>query len=891
MIRISTFYFFLVFSFCWNLSSAQILNWQYTDILTDQHQSGAYPDMVVDADGNFHLSFWDQNEDRLMYGFRDKTTGGWTIETVDPTHSAGYKSAITLDANDQVHIAYYENISGLAYLRYAHNMTGNWVNESVVQDTTLGMYGPDYARDSYVELSLDIAFDSVGQPFISFFDGSIFNTSNCGSKAPFNGAVPDVFSLDLNIAQRRGMGSWQFSNLSYRNRNKPTNCVRSSDDRFGEFCQILPRGDSLLLVTNALYNHELLLLQADAANTASWSIEAIDSAVRVVDELIMYEEGFHFSDAKLIGDSILHLAYGISEAYGQDFTITVPVNGRPGIHRNFFYTQIHLDSLGKGTYTPFHHEFSPLPRDGYHRSFFALDVVENDSIYLAYYNTHSEEIVMTYSEDNGSNWSADTIWQGVATNTRLLCTVVEDSVFVGYYASDRDQLLMASRHRLGDTWRYETITQSHQRGQFLSAVVDRPSVGGDRLHIVFDEKNEDQLYYGSQVSGSWQFEAIGPSGQKAQTPGLALDANKQPVVTFVLGSTGEFHLARFDGSIWHTELVDSTGQAESPQSVIIDDSIHISYIDRSNGSLSYAKSLLGSGNWAITDLDINMNGGFLLPSMKADSLGRLHLAYKQLDGNRLKYARRESGDWAVSFITDSLVYDPAHLDLKIRKKDAHPSIAFQDAISEEIFLAEQSTLGFWGIQSVLKAQGSFVGNPLSLILAEGDTRWILYNYVTSTSEIRLMRRHAWTRDWFPVSVTNNQAEIAVSFEFMLADDDFYIVGKKNALGNGGIGMLYAAEGATTDISSPLTESQSFTLFPNPTHTTCNVDFSLSSPQPVQVSIWNIHAQQQSFICPPKTLPPGNHRIEVNTSRLPSGIYLCKVQIGTVTQVKKLAVYH
>ena len=888
MIRISTFCFLLAMSLWCDIATAQFLNWQYSDLLTDQRQSGAAPDMVVAQNGDFHLAYWDQHHDRLIYGLRTKVGGKWVFTEVDPTHDAGYRPAITIDPNGFVHIAYYENTNGLSYLRYATNISGSWVNEGVVQDTTLGKYGPDFLHDSYVELSLDISFDNIGQPVISFFDGSVFDTSPCGVRVPFSGNIPDIYTLDLNIAHRQGNGTWDITDLDYRNRNMP-NCIDEEQDRFGEFCRLLPQGDSLLMVTNALFSHELLLLSASASDPTNWRTYAIDSVARVVNQAIMYEEGFHFSDAKLIGDTVLHLAYGLSEAYGLDYTTSG--NNRQGIFRTSFYTRIALDSLGKGNYAPYHYEFSPLPRDGIHRTYFALDAVGNDSIYLAYFDTQAGEVVMTYSEDKGENWQADTIWQDVITNTRLLCTVYSDSVFISYYASDRDELVMASRHRAGGSWRYERVTHTEERGRYLTAKVDRPMTGPDRLHIVFDEKQEDQLYYGTQASGTWQYEPVGPSGERVKTPSLDLERAGNPLVAYSLAKSGALGFSRFDGNNWQTEVIDSLGPTDSPVLTTVGDSIHICYLDLGTGTVKYAHALLGSGNWIIEEVDRNINGAFSLPTMKADSLGRLHLAYKQIDGTRLKYARRELGKWTTSFITDSLAFNPAHIDLKIRKKEALPTVAFQDGINNEILMAEQSTLGFWGIRSVLKAQGSFIGNPLSLLLADGDTRWMLYNYVTSTSEVRLIRQHRWTREWLPVTVNNNIGEIAGTFEFLLAGDDFYLIGRKNAIDDEGIAMLYSAAGATTEIDPLLAGIEPFTLTPNPSHTTCTVSFSLPNTQTVAVTIWNIHAQRQPLFIPPKTLPPGSHMIEVNTSELPSGIYMCKVQIGEITQVKKLVVYH
>ncbi len=164
--------------------SAQFLNWDYESIVTDVQQSGAQPDMIIDpATGDIHVSFWDENSDRLAYARRSKSTYTWSVEYPDMSDLGGYASAITLDASGKVHIAYYKNDVGTAYLKYATNKSGAWVATQVA-DTALGFYGLSNVYGHHFMLSTDIEIRSNGQPVIVCFDATTQNigTANCPYK-------------------------------------------------------------------------------------------------------------------------------------------------------------------------------------------------------------------------------------------------------------------------------------------------------------------------------------------------------------------------------------------------------------------------------------------------------------------------------------------------------------------------------------------------------------------------------------------------------------------------------------------------------------------------------------------------------------------------------------
>ena len=101
------------------VGSAQFLPWEYHNILTDTKESGNNPDFIVDGAGNFHLTYWNIHEDRLIYGYSSDNGATFSFEVSDSIRQQGFKSKLAVDSGNQPHIVYYENGGGKANVVYA----------------------------------------------------------------------------------------------------------------------------------------------------------------------------------------------------------------------------------------------------------------------------------------------------------------------------------------------------------------------------------------------------------------------------------------------------------------------------------------------------------------------------------------------------------------------------------------------------------------------------------------------------------------------------------------------------------------------------------------------------------------------------------------------------
>lgn len=870
---------------------AQFLNWQYDDILTDLQESGAYPDMVIGPNGDLHVSYWDKTRDQLMYGIRNKQTGRWQSQPVDPQHACGYRSALTLDPNGKAFIAYLENRNGLAYLRMAQNLAGFWLYADVPTHGDIGKYGPDIGLDTYLELSLDIAFARDASIVITWFDGSIFSYEECLTVPAPVFVYPLEYDLDQHGARWKN-NQWTTFQLPRYIRTMPR-CDTDpdpDDERLGEFCQLFPTdGDSMFLLANSFFNKELMLFVADSLELYTWRAYAIDSAHRVMAPFSpLYKESFCFSDAVLSRGRTLHAAYGLAEAHGLEFSTA----GR-GSQRNYSYTRYRVDSLGVlrtsgQAYRPYHRDFNPSPRDNHYRSYFGLAARGEDSVFIAHSNVSTREIVLFSSFNGGQSWREDTLFSDFATNAKLKILFDGDSLRLLAYDSERDHLWLASARPGSANWRIYPLTRNRRSGLRFSSAVERPGSGADIVHLAYDESIEGRLYYSRRQGANTLSTALDVPGLQFTGVKIALDAQQRPAIAYTLRNAAEIRFARFDGAGWGLQQIPTTGIPDPPSLVIHNDSAHIFYYDRSLRKLMHLRARLGSSNWRTEVVDGNSARVGQSPHAQAHN-GSLHVAYRDVARIKLRYAHRAPGmPWQLHSVTDSGSYAISDVFLALAARSKKPVIGFRDGLINAIYLAEKQDTS-WAISEVLPPQAGFSGSPLAVLTDRRDNPWLLYNLLAVREELRLLRRDSLSRNWLPVSVLNNQAEVSGAFDFQLTGQDFYIAGRKNANGNQGLGLLYAPGGITTELDEAPLNDPELRLYPNPANERAYLSCTLPASMPLQVALFDLQGRLRLNLAAGEKVAAGVHTFEMPLSGLAPGLYFCRIQAGEFHHTLRLAV--
>ncbi|MDX2248982.1 MAG: T9SS type A sorting domain-containing protein [Bacteroidia bacterium] len=848
---------------------AQILSWQYENIIDDNYQSGANPDMVKDAAGNLHVSYWNKEEDRLMYAFRQKSTGTWTTESIANSGSLGYASAITVDVSGNIHLAYIQDQSGRAYLRYATKAGGVWTTEAVMAND-IGVYGADLSFPTYIHHSLDIMISAEGKPVILYFDGKVQTQVSC--PAPI-GLVYNNYELDMNLAIRTGTNTWQVSGFADIPDRKATGCL-ADGDRYGEFCRIVPSGGGKYqAVTNSFHNHDLLLFSSEANDLSNWEFSRIDSTNRqYIVEARHFRESFDYIDAAVTQDSILHITYGLSTFYGL-------LTSEP-TRRTFYYAQVNLNKLGTPGYTPYIFRF--LPNTVY-RSYYSLAAHSKDSVYLTYYSVPDRKLVVAYSYNAGASWQNDTVMQ-VITNTSTKTLVHGDSLFVLTYEADKDYLILSSRKRTGTAWRHENATVSETRGNYMSSYMVRNGAD-DEAYIFFNENQVERFYYGERINQNWSFTPIDQAGKGGANVAFTQNTQGEPCAAYVFTRTAELRYAQRQNGTWFTGLVDGSSD---PREVVLTtrgDSIHICYFDLSTGHLKYARAGAATGPWIISVLDSSSAIIGQRPNLFTDDAGTLHLSYTDAFKAILRYARKPiGGTWTKENVTAAGNYNPSFSSVNVTSQ-GDPQIAFRDASDNTIFLAEKISPTNWAINEVAIGDvTNLIGSPLKLIIDTENRPWVLYNYSSNHDDLRLVRQDG-AGVWNPVSITNNTAEVSNVFDFHLLGDDFYILGKKNQEGYFGLGMLYAENGVRTALEAEFA-NQNLKVYPNPSSGNTTFEFSLNTADHISLTIYNLSGQMIYSVTEEEPLPAGNHQKNWNAENIPSGVYLCRLSGQKFTHYQK-----
>lgn len=866
------FSLFIFFSSSYT-SKAQLLAWNYQDLLSDIQQSGANPDLVSDANGNIYVSYWNNLTKKLGYAYRDKATHTWSISTPDPSVEGGYKSAIALDANNKVHIAYYKNVNGVGYLQYLTNKSGNWVSIGINDTIALGNYGANNFYSQVFQPSVDISVDNAGTPFIVCFDATF--QPNGGNPA---GCQYINYDLDILYAYKSG-NSWSIGRMPDIPSEIPGYC-QIQGDRYGEFLNIIPaKNGGYNIFTQAYFNRKPLMFRSNGNNLNSWSYFALDSLTRDVAAPITLSSGFEsYEDicvAPFPGSDSVVMMYGFSDNYGL---------GGFANQARFYFSRIKHESLGTPAYGAFYKKMNAT-QNSVRITKFALAPHSANDVFFSYYEEQNGRIIVGKTLFAGVGFIYDTVATGFFTNSRINLYKDNDSLFVLLYDGTQNSINLAKKRltEVGNPsigWAWETITQSVTNGITISSAAVS-NVSGDILHLAYTESPAMNIKYGNKNGVNWSYSAVNPVGTPAQRPQLALNNNTTPYIVYTEKNSDKLIGARKSGATWsYDEIAGVPYAANEPSVAIRNNTIYVSFQDKVKDALMFATASWSNPSWTISMIDSSSALTGRISDIQVDASGNIHIAYLNETQRRLMYASKSpSGPWAIEAVSGIQVYDPLSISLQVNSS-GEAFVAFYDLAAAKIMFAERNS-GSWIISEVKDFDGNNVqGNPVKLRIDNADRLWLLYNYPTSTAyELRMARREYGTGVWYDVSVVNNQGEIGNSFDFNIAGQDFYIFGQKNISGNSGLAYLYAENGVSTEIGDlESSASYDFSVSPNPARD--NVVFSFENPknQSIRYKILNLTGQvvsESEWIAAVK----GKVSLSYHCETLPHGLYFLKWEIG------------
>ncbi|MDO8282002.1 MAG: hypothetical protein Q7U10_05175 [Thermodesulfovibrionia bacterium] len=187
------------------------------------------------------------------------------------------------------------------------------------------------------------------------------------------------------------------------------------------------------------------------------------------------------------------------------------------------------------------------------------------------------------------------------------------------------------------------ITGGGNDGEIVYAFTADPDVDDDGDGYTESQGDCDDANPSLNPATLWYQDS---DGDGYGNPAVSLQQCAQPA-GYVLNNTDNNDSD--PNAAWRIETVDSAGLVGIDTSIAIDSlgKMHISYRDATNADLKYATN--ASGLWVITTVDSTGDVGSST-SIAIDSLNKVHISYYDATNADLKYATNASGSWVITTV-------------------------------------------------------------------------------------------------------------------------------------------------------------------------------------------------------------------------------------------------
>jgi hypothetical protein len=187
--------------------------------------------------------------------------------------------------------------------------------------------------------------------------------------------------------------------------------------------------------------------------------------------------------------------------------------------------------------------------------------------------------------------------------------------------------LIAQTQAAPNSWSTQTVDTV--RSQYISIAIDAQNIP----HIVYATTSPtSEIKYAKWTGSTWDIQTVDSTGDFSfASCSIALDIQGVPHVAYYDYSTRDLKYATLAGLTWATQVVESTGNVGSFCSIAVDSrgSVHISYYNSTSlsGSLKYAT--LTSAGWTTQTVDAETTGKNYgqFSSIALDTNGKPSIAY------------------------------------------------------------------------------------------------------------------------------------------------------------------------------------------------------------------------------------------------------------------------
>lgn len=902
----------LCFAMALSGGNALAQRWDYTNIITDQQQSGQYPNLLADAAGNLHATYWNELEDRLVYAIRNNFTGQWTFEPI--ASDAGFRCALKLDSQQRPTIAFFANSAGKMKLMYGVRTTAGVWNIEQVSDSTWGNYGPNWQfANTRPQASLDLLLMPNGSPRIVFFD------------ARFDGCfLGSTIGYEMQWAIRQGPGVWSinsFGNLP----NLPydlgwESCESTySGERYGEFCKayLTPGGFPQIFAfakTSGVFKRWFATV-ADP-ETFQFGHDTLDNNERIIkfqtqspDPKWYPKCSFEGLSVDMTPDSAMHFVYASSDAYGTNgqTILTQLINGAYTVmnHNCFVLSYLRLNADGsRDTLINFANSLTPADPFKY-RTFSHITHRGSDTLYFSVANPTDNEYRVYYSFDGGDTWQESQLMTapGILRMAAPLA-VTGNTLHALAFDSETNRLLHGTHAAdMTGSWSLTPITNTDARGASMAACLD-PTTPED-VHVAYSDWLSQILVYGKRTAGVWAWDTVNSSPSRANRINLAVHpATGRPTIVYSGELTNQVTAATRTGGIWTLSPIDvsTPGDYLSMAASQTGDTLHIAYYDPANRALRYARSL--NGSWVLpvetidTDLDDRIGEH---AHVALDRAGIPHIAYLRTyitgtmqDSVKLRLARRlAQNQWQRTDVAEDENWAVVGSVSLRFGSDNQPRVAFYrfDPFTDSVFTyAWRDAQNVWHQSSMQSLFQGAESMPISFVLDSLDHPLLVFGMQTVPADVQMATfgtPQASQFNWFPVDNNLPNGQIAQVFNLLQDGNRLVIVGRKNRVGDRGLAMLempdYRQWLQTTGTATGITVEGTLqaVLYPNPA--SASAQLRIQQPTGGTAVLQVTDVQGRIVLTQNVPLPNGEAQVQLPIADWAPGIYTytLRTELGTV----------